>query len=82
MPVCVHVGSGRPAAAADRFDNAFFVQSRRQQVSAHREIGNKSQEHQRGEHAQADGGECGAVVQYLAREEFRRQKTESDGNLA
>ena len=25
VPVCVHVGSGRPAAAADRFDNAFFV---------------------------------------------------------
>ncbi len=25
VPVCVHVGSGRPAAAADRFDNPFFV---------------------------------------------------------
>lgn len=25
VPVCVHVGSGRPAAAADRFDNALFV---------------------------------------------------------
>jgi uncharacterized protein len=25
IPVCVHVGSGRPAAAADRFDNPFFV---------------------------------------------------------
>ncbi len=25
VPVCVHVGSGRPAAAAERFNNAFFV---------------------------------------------------------
>jgi len=25
VPVCVHVGSGRPAAAAERFDNPFFV---------------------------------------------------------
>ena len=25
MPVCVHVGSGRPAAAAERFDNPYFV---------------------------------------------------------
>ena len=25
VPVCVHVGSGRPAAAADRFDNPYFV---------------------------------------------------------
>lgn len=25
VPVCVHVGSGRPAAAAERFSNPFFV---------------------------------------------------------
>ena len=25
VPVCVHVGSGRPAAAAERFDNPYFV---------------------------------------------------------
>jgi predicted TIM-barrel fold metal-dependent hydrolase len=25
VPVCVHVGSGRPAAASERFDNPFFV---------------------------------------------------------
>ena len=25
VPVCVHVGSGRPAAGADRYDNAYMV---------------------------------------------------------